>query len=334
MSARLTAAKGSPRMAATDAYQAIMAADFLFFLTLLDGPNGQPLYVAPHHERWCRMLVENARLAILAPRDHGKSTVGAAYALWRCWRHGRSPQTGRLGGPGGGPYQIAVFGATHQQGQAFLAVVRGLATANSWLFRPPEAGSARGDPPIVWTRTRAQFASGAQIVTRAFRTSTRSLHPDVLLCDDILSDGNSGTQLQRDRSWTYFTGTLLPMHAKQVIVLGTAQHYDDVLFRLAPPDVPDGSHEPEELLGPWTTPTSAMTSATNRRPSAWCAMPATATAGTAGPGTRPSRRSSPSRTSQPWWAGPNGRRQPAPSATSPSSSAWWSQVERRRPSTG
>jgi hypothetical protein len=238
-------------VAATDAYRAIMQADFRFFLTLLDGPNGQPLRVAPHHERWCRLLVENERLVILAPRDHGKTTVSAAYALWRLWRHGRSPRTGRPGMPGARAYQVAVFSATHQQAQAFLAVVHHLATANGWLFRSTEASSPAGEPTIAWSRSGARLASGAEIVTRAFRTSTRGLHPDVLLCDDILSDANSGTQLQRDRTWEYFTATLLPMHAKQVIVLGTAQHAGDLLFRLGPPGVAEGSSETATLEGPY-----------------------------------------------------------------------------------
>jgi hypothetical protein len=73
----------------------------------------------------------------------------------------------------------------------------------------------------------------------------------VLLCDDILSDANSGTQLQRDRTWEHFTATLLPMHAKQVIVLGTAQHAGDLLFRWGPPGVAEGSSETAILEAPY-----------------------------------------------------------------------------------
>jgi hypothetical protein len=206
-------------------------ASFPYFMSRLVDPAGRPLEVAPHHELWARHLSTEHRVVLLAPRSHGKTWLVLSFILWLLWRHGRSPVTGeRLPGPAG-TYTVALLSATRPQAGVHMATFKDLLTANAELFG---GVPAPGEPGTSWSATRVRLASGAELITRAFRTSTRGMHPDMLVCDDILSDANSGSQHQRDLTWEHFVGTLLPMHATRVVVIGTAFHRDDLLHRLAP----------------------------------------------------------------------------------------------------
>ncbi len=58
------------------------------------------------------------------------------------------------------------------------------------------------------------------------------MHPDLLLLDDVLNDANSLTSEQRERTYRFFMGTLMPMNARQIVAIGTAIHQDDLLSHL------------------------------------------------------------------------------------------------------
>ena len=223
---------GAPRaVPARLAVRQLTYASFVYFMSRLVDPAGRPLEVAPHHELWARHLSTEHRVVLLAPRSHGKTWLVLAFVMWLLWRHGRSPVTGeRRPGPAG-TFSVALLSATRPQAGVHMATFRDLLTANAELFGGVPAA---GEPGTSWSATKVRLASGAELITRAFRTSTRGMHPDMLVCDDILSDANSGSQHQRDLTWEHFVGTLLPMHAERVVVIGTAFHRDDLLHRLAP----------------------------------------------------------------------------------------------------
>lgn len=214
-------------------YRRLLFEDFAFFMSELNDPAGRRLVLAPHLERWCRLIADEPRLVLLAPRDHGKSTLGLAYILWRAYRHGRDPATGDLGPGPPGTYSAVLMSATRDQAAVHLATFRDLLAANDWLF-PSAAARKQGGRPAQSSSRHVRLANGAEVRIRAFRTSTRGLHPHLLLLDDVLSDENTGNQRQREKTWRHFVGTLLPMHPAQVIILGTSVHHDDLLHRLRP----------------------------------------------------------------------------------------------------
>ena len=175
---------------------------------------------------------------LLAPRDHGKTYTSEGYVLWRAWRHNRDPFTGELMEDlPEGTFEAVIFGDKLEQ-------------AKEWIELPePDAGQlrpVRGRPADLQGRARRGHPRGVEPDPRAAEEPvrgqhpglphqhTRGLHPNLILCDDILSDINSATEYQRGKMWNYFVGTLLPMNPEQVIVIGTAQHYDDLLHRLKP----------------------------------------------------------------------------------------------------
>ena len=233
----MTAPRGrrSPRLSAETVLFRLMDADFAVFMSRLVDPAGRPLVAAAHHREWGQLLTTSARLVLLAPRSHGKSTCALAYILWRFWQHGRDAATGRLLPHPTGTFSALLVSATRAQTEVHMSTIQDLLRANRWLFDellPKPRGAGRAT--TVWSATHIRLTNGAELRTRAYRTSTRGLHPDLLLLDDVLSDENSRSRRQRDLTWRYFVGTLVPMDPAQLIAIGTPVHRDDLLFRLGP----------------------------------------------------------------------------------------------------
>jgi hypothetical protein len=232
----------------SDVVRQLLVTSFVFFMSRLLDPAGQPLDVAAHQRRWCRLVAESKRLVLLAPRDHGKTTLMLAFLLWQCYRHAHD-EFGRPRSKPTGVFSAVLFSATKAQASVLLEKFRDLLAANPGLMGAlgPASLPEPGPSTRRWSQTDVALASGARVSIRAYRTSTRGLHPDVLVLDDVLSDQNSGTSDQRAKTWHYFVSTLLPMHPGKLVVVGTALHQDDLLHRLRPakPALGQASTTPE-----------------------------------------------------------------------------------------
>lgn len=222
------------RMPLAELHRRLLVSSFAYFFSHLHDVNGQTFEVPRHLELWCRLFVEHAHLALLAPRSHGKSTMGLAYLLWLVYRHAHDLVTGALLRNPVGTFSAVLMSATIDQAGVLMERFRDLLAANDDLFATAARPSLKTSIRVRNSATHVRLASGAEVMTRAFRTTTRGLHPEVLLLDDVLSDRNSGNQLQRNASWRHLVGTLLPMHPGRLIIIGTAYHYDDLLHRLEP----------------------------------------------------------------------------------------------------
>lgn len=246
------ASTGSSSTATTDGIPVVIGPDgeaeasktfllyhsFRYFLTNLVDDRGEPLIVETHQEMWADLMQEESLLCLLAPRDHGKTWTVRAYIAWMAWRHNRDPYSGGLR-PGlpDGIFEAVLFSDTLPQAGNFFEGLQSLILSNLALFGDliPDFGKRTAKQlSSVWSRRRLRLKNQFECSIRAFRTSTRGLHPDLIVCDDVLSERNSLTAYQRQKTWTYFMGTLMPMNAKKVILIGTAQHYDDLLHRLKP----------------------------------------------------------------------------------------------------
>jgi hypothetical protein len=213
-------------------HQALLWASFPYFLAEILGPAGRRLQLAPHVLAWAGHLVAEPRLVLLAPRGHGKTTLVLAYIAWCFWRHGRDRSGRPLVAPEGS-LQVVLFSATREQVLVLMSLFRDLLDANRDLFPElPEAGSA-GSSRTRWSQAAVRLVTGAELLVRAYQTSTRGLHPDILVLDDVLNDANSLTGSQRTKTWRHFLGTLLPMAPRRLIVIGTAIHQRDLLHQLA-----------------------------------------------------------------------------------------------------
>lgn len=221
------------RPSAEQVSAAALAASFPLFLTVLVDTAGRPLELPGHVLSWADLVAREPRLVLRAPRSHGKTTLVLAYVAWCCWRHGRTERGG--GGPGeAGTFEAVLFSATREQALELMARFRDLLVANPNLFSEllPEPASARRRR-TRWSATEVRLRNGAGLRIRAYRSSVRGMHPDLLLLDDVLNDANSLTTEQRDKTYRFFLGTLLPMAPRQIVAIGTAIHRDDLLSRLA-----------------------------------------------------------------------------------------------------
>ncbi len=204
------------------------------FMSELVDLDGRRLQVAAHHELWCELVSHHPRLVLLAPRDHSKTTLALVYVLWQFYRHAIDRAGAIRSMPQPGPYLAVLFSATGKQAAVLMSRFRDLLAANAELFVTKTGPASSWSRPLSASETHIRLASGAELLTRAYGTSTRGLHPDLLLLDDVLSDDNSGTELARTKAWTYFTSTLLPMHPARILVVGTTIHAADLLQRLSP----------------------------------------------------------------------------------------------------
>jgi hypothetical protein len=215
-----------------DASAAILAADFSVFLTELVDIGGHRLDLPAHLLAWAALVQAESRFVLRAPRGHGKSTLLLAYAAWCCWRHNRTA-TGWLLDQDAPLFDIVLFSATDTQALEFMSRFRDLLVVNERLFGGLMPQRSRGARRRVrWSATEVALKNHALIRARTFRSSVRGLHPDLVILDDVLNDENSLTSLQREKSYAWFTGTLMPMHAGQLLVVGTALHRADLLAEL------------------------------------------------------------------------------------------------------
>jgi len=211
---------------------AALMRSFPLFLGVLKDSAGRLYDMPAHLIVWADLVAGEPRLVLRAPRSHGKTTLLLAYIAWRCWRHGRT-ETGRLADIDPGLLEIVLFSATREQVLEHMVRFRDLLFANEPLFRdvlPERAHGAR--QRTRWSATEVRLRNHARLGTRAYRTSVRGMHPNLLLLDDVLNDANSMSLEQRERTLRYFMGTLLPMHPSQIILIGTAIHQADLLRHL------------------------------------------------------------------------------------------------------
>lgn len=214
---------------------------FPVFMRALVDPAGKQLVVGRHHVTWGEALQDYARLVILAPRDHGKTWEELCYVWWRCWRHGLDPHTGERD-PAAGTFRAVLFGAVMQNALELMERFLELGDANNDGVLGgivPQPGSAsRTALKAMRSARHVRTTNGADVQVRSFRGSPRGLHPDLVVGDDVLDDKNMATAYQREKVWKKWVGTIEPMvnvaAGGQIVLVGTAFHYTDLLHRLKP----------------------------------------------------------------------------------------------------
>jgi hypothetical protein len=216
----------------------------VFMAQLKDGQS-RPLIVARHHRRWLDLLTRFPRLCWLAPRDHGKSWTLIVYLLWRAWKHNRDADTGRLiAGNPDGILSMLHLTSTLDVSLTLARELQEIVLNNLHVFGdmvPPEVLRADGNRNRSqaerrrrWSARRIRFLNDADLTYKSFRSSSRGLHPQIVVCDDVLDEPNTLTAYQRAKVWTRFMAAVQPMvpPGGQLIVAGTAFHYDDLLHKL------------------------------------------------------------------------------------------------------
>lgn len=188
--------------------------------------------VAEHHKLWSKLTVKHPKLAIEAPRDHGKSFFFSfAYAIWRAY-YNWIPPAMLVSDDFKSVPRISVgyiFSNTQDQAIKLLDIVKREIESN------PRLSHLMPKDKEVWSKTEIRLSNGAQIRARGWGQSVRGAHPVWIVCDDVLNDETIFSEITRMRQIDYFYSAVTPMLVPggQMLVVGTPFHQEDLYQKLA-----------------------------------------------------------------------------------------------------
>ena len=184
------------------------------------------LELADHHRRWIRAVEEHARVCVVAPIEHGKSTLlSICYPIWLL---GRNPNL-----------RIGLVSETHTQAIRPLAAIREAILLNARLkqvfpaLQPATGGRAKwSDSEILVERSLA--AKDASVIGVGVLGPLLGARLDLAILDDVVGWENSFTAAQRQKVITWFRSTLVGriVSSGRIIVVGTPWHGEDLLHEL------------------------------------------------------------------------------------------------------
>jgi hypothetical protein len=187
--------------------------------------------VSTHHKSWSKIVAQEDKMALEAPRDHGKSFFFSfAYPIWRAY-YNWIPQKLRGATEFKSIPRVSIgyiFSNTQDQAIKLLDLVKREIEENPklhWLI--PEVKD-------VWSKTEIKLSNGAIIRARGWGVSVRGAHPVWIVADDCLNDESIYSELTRNKQIDYFYSAVTPMLVPygQLIVVGTPFHQEDLYFKL------------------------------------------------------------------------------------------------------
>ena len=181
--------------------------------------------ISEHHVEWSEQTSQHMRLALNAPRDHGKSFFFSfAYVIWRTY-YAWIPAL-----PSGSFKSIPrralgyIFSSSQDNAIKFLEAVKFELETNPKLQHlvPPRKET--------WSKTEIVCANGATVRARGWGNAVRGGHPCWVVCDDVLGEENLYSEIQRQKMVDYFYSAVTPMviPGGQIAVIGTPFHQEDL----------------------------------------------------------------------------------------------------------
>ena len=155
---------------------------------------------------------------------HNSYFFSFAYIIWRAY-YGWIPPL-----PSGDFKSIPrrslgyIFSNTQENSIAFLGMVRDEILMNPML---QHLIPARKDQ---WSKTGLKLANNTIIRARGYGVAVRGGHPCFVVADDVLTDENIYSEIQREKVKDYFYSAVTPMviPGGQTIVVGTPMHASDL----------------------------------------------------------------------------------------------------------
>jgi hypothetical protein len=182
---------------------------------------------APLHWEWCELAMTRNRLCVVAPREHAKTeTFTVNQIAWRC-----------IYEPGIWAY---VFAQTADQaGQWKERIDKAIGEVAPWMIAGEHGMNTRMSIYANWSKVEAAGAG----------KSVRGSHPDLVVGDDVLEEGNCMTAMQRKRMERWWFGTVggmahpagvsrtlggsdlrVTLPATKIHLVGTPFHQQDLLM--------------------------------------------------------------------------------------------------------
>lgn len=181
------------------------------------------------HWEWSELAMSRSRLCVVAPREHAKTEVFTVNQIaWRCTYT-----------PG---LQCYVFAQTGDQAAALKARIdTAIEDTAPWMTAGPYAAA---------NKTESRYANWSTVKAAGAGKGVRGEHPDLVIGDDVLEEGNTLTAHQRKAASRWWFGTVGGMahpgttraigkgeHARRVVIpptkvhlVGTPFHRQDLLM--------------------------------------------------------------------------------------------------------
>lgn len=217
------------------------------------------LEIGPHIQEWSELVNKHDRLAIMAARDHSKSTFFSyAYPIWRAWSEPNC--------------DVYIFSSTLDGAMDFLDTIvygnadqtlRGMIDIPELKHLVPTRDSMRLDPRQRLNRQDVRFTNGSRLRAVGYGKKIRGRHPRYVVCDDILNDEDLSSETVRRKNINYFQSAIVNLvHPDgQIICVGTPFHVADLWgylrknevyeFRAYPAIIRDAKTGKERPLFPW-----------------------------------------------------------------------------------
>ena len=193
---------------------------------LHDNGTRQPFEFGRLHREWALLMQFNPRFCMMAARAHLKSTVAKAYAFWQMFRVESTMVTDIF-------YFSYKTELADEQVEELLRLVRGNPYCRFWHDLKPY-----GRTVIDYLVDFGEGVVGeAKLKGAGIMSATRGRHPKVTICDDILSDfSNPLSSADLFKINRIFRQAIMSLPANPddpLILVGTPQSYDDILYSLA-----------------------------------------------------------------------------------------------------
>lgn len=137
------------------------------------------------HWEWSEQAMFRTRLALVAPREHAKSEVFTVNQIaWRCTYT-----------PG---IYCYVFAQTGDQAvQLKERIDSAIEETAPWMMER-----------LTSNKTMSRYANWSQVRVAGAGKGVRGAHPDLIVGDDVLSEGSSMTAHQRKKTHEWWFGTI------------------------------------------------------------------------------------------------------------------------------
>lgn len=206
----------------THAVRKLCKTNFLVFQKVELG-----LEIGPQHKQWWDRLRTLEDVCEMAPRDHGKShSLARAYPIWKLkyddWVK-----------------EVLILGADQPSAVENLDKIKDLMADHGLSYLIP-----KGRYDGANSRTEVKLTNGKNIKAKGIGSPLRGRHPQLIILDDVLNEKNSWSMESRKEIIDNFNEVIVPMKDKglpkdrakgyksQIVVIGTAQDYDDLYHYL------------------------------------------------------------------------------------------------------
>lgn len=183
------------------------------------------IYPTPHLIEWADLIQLNKNAALLSARCHLKSTLMYAYVMWKIFISHRKD------------LKILYLSLNEKNARDHVHNIKEAIRNNPYFDEYKETSEAESTIKGNWRDEFNHLVEG-----EGMDCAIRGRHDNIVICDDILSDPTQQLDPIKIASTNrIFFEVVLSIPLEEIKVVGTAQHNDDLFFKLQPkPDKPTG----------------------------------------------------------------------------------------------